>query len=108
ASVHCAECTINPRMLSGHKFGYLAINWAAIRAQRAEAALVALLVVRRRSAGFALVVSRLKLGSQAAPKPSFATLPPSNTTSGFNGQCACHVCEVVLKGLKPPISAIGV
>src|SRR5690554_1611818 len=48
ASVHCAECTISPRMLSGQRLGYLAINWAAIREQRAEAALVALLVVSRR------------------------------------------------------------
>src|SRR5690625_1886498 len=107
ASVHCAECTIKPRILSGHKLGYLAINWAAILAQSAEAALVALLVENCRSAGFECVVSKLKLGIQTALRPSCAALPPSNTTSGFNGQCACQVCDVVLKGLKPPTSAIG-
>ena len=38
---------------------------------------------------------------------SFAQLPPSNTTSGFNGHCASHLIEVVLAGLISPAGALG-
>ena len=41
ARVHSAECTINPRTVSGHSGGYWALMIAAMRAAWAVAALVA-------------------------------------------------------------------
>ncbi len=78
-----------------------------MRAASAVAALVALAVVNNRSLGIWCEVRRLKLGIQTAPRASLAALPPSNNTSGFNGQCGSQVAEVVLKGLNPPAGAMG-
>ena len=83
------------------------MSCAAMRAASAVEALVAFAVVNNRWFGRWCVDKRLKLDIEIAPVESLAAFPPSNTTSGFNGQCDCQVNEVVLKGLSPPAGAIG-
>src|SRR4030065_993973 len=79
-----------------------------MRAHWAEAALVALVVVKSFSMGLLWVVSRLRLGVIPANPSFFPTLPPSNTISGFRGHAPFfQVAEVVVYGLRPPMGAMG-
>ena len=80
---------------------------AAIPAHNADAALVALLVVNKRSNGWLWVVNKFRLAMPTAPSSSLAALPPSSTTSGFKGHARSYVLVVVVKGLRPPASATG-
>ena len=98
AGVHCAECVIRARIVSGRYSGYCAINLAAILAHSAEAALV----VQNWRWDEALVVSNSKLAKLSTNSVLAAAFPPSKTTSGLNGQTGSHPIEVVVKGLNAP------